>query len=295
MVKVGVRQQNLAGKSAATVTAAGAPAEVWAVGSTRTSRPNSRVRPTPERQGRVVMQPTERDVATPEVKGPVRVFLADDRQIVADGLRAMLAPYGREVRLVGDGPPTEAIRAMARQLGADVVLLDVHSQSAERLELVSTLVSGEPPYSVVIFTNHESERHLFEALRRGVSGYLLQSCGAAELVWQLVRVCQNEVVIDPSMATKIAVRCCMDEGSRSWPGAELGLSQRQSEVVRLLTEGLSNRLIAERLGVGEETVKTHLRATYRALAVNDRAGAVAKVLRCGVFIESSGPADRSDP
>lgn len=227
------------------------------------------------------MQPTDKGFVEPEVSEPVHVLLADDRQILADGLRTMLGPYAREVRLVGDRAPTEEIQVIARQLGADVVLLDVDNEPAERLELVSKLLSGEPPYKVVIFTYHKSERYLFEALRRGVSGYLLQSCGAAELVLHLVRVCQKEVVIDSSMATRVAVRACLTDGTRCWSGAELGLSRRQSEVATLVAEGLSNRLIAERLGVGKETVKTHLRATYRALGVNDRASAVAKLLRHG--------------
>jgi DNA-binding NarL/FixJ family response regulator len=135
----------------------------------------------------------------------------------------------------------------------------------------------------VIFTYDTDEDRLSDALRIGVSGYLLKSLGADEFVSYLARVRQGEVVVDPSLAARIALRAAQHEAPRPWPGGQIGISQRESEVLALLVEGSSNLAIAARLGVGNETVKTHLRSIYKKLEVNDRAQAVASVLRQGFF------------
>jgi ATP/maltotriose-dependent transcriptional regulator MalT len=84
------------------------------------------------------------------------------------------------------------------------------------------------------------------------------------------------------MATGIAMRAAHGGSRGMWPGSELGLSYRESEVLALLARGLSNRLVAAELVLGEETIKTHLRSIYRKLGVNDRAQAVATALRQGI-------------
>ena len=97
------------------------------------------------------------------------------------------------------------------------------------------------------------------------------------------RIHEGEVLIDPSLAGRVALSAARLRSGEFWPGAHLGLTQRESEVLSLLVAGLSNRAIAMRLVVSEETVKTHSRGIYRKLSVSDRAGAVAVALREGVF------------
>ena len=93
----------------------------------------------------------------------------------------------------------------------------------------------------------------------------------------------GEIVIDPLMAGRVAAAAARIEAGEFWPGARLGLTQRESEVLALIVSGLSNTAIAGRLIIGEETVKSHVRAVYRKLEVSDRAGAVARALREGLF------------
>jgi DNA-binding NarL/FixJ family response regulator len=91
------------------------------------------------------------------------------------------------------------------------------------------------------------------------------------------------VLIDPTLAGRVALSAARLHSGEFWPGAHLGLTQRESEVLSLLVAGLSNRAIAAKLVVSEETVKTHSRGIYRKLGVSDRAAAVAVALREGVF------------
>jgi DNA-binding NarL/FixJ family response regulator len=205
------------------------------------------------------------------------VFVGE-HEIIAQGLKAMLAQYRDRVELIGHVLSTEDLMAMATRLSPDVALLELPLQTTSALDLVAE----KPPFRVVIFTDDADERRLFEALRLGASGYLLKSLSGTELADQLVRVHDGEVVVDPTMATRIALRTAHAGAGRTWPGSEVGLSQRESEVLALLTKGFSNRLMAAELVLGEETIKTHLRSVYRKLGVNDRAQAVSTALRQGI-------------
>ena len=208
----------------------------------------------------------------------VRVVFVGEHEIIAEGLKAMLAPHRDQVELVGQVLSTEDPRRAATRLSADVVLLELPLQTVSRLELISEKL----PFRVVIFTDDADERRLSEALRRGASGYLLTSLSGAQLADHLVRARSGEVVVDPTLATRIAIRAVHEGNGQVWPGRQLGLSHRESQVVGLLADGLSNRLIAAELFLGEETVKTHLRNIYRKLEVKDRAHAVAVAIRQGI-------------
>ena len=226
---------------------------------------------------------TDDDATSGTSDKPVRVVLVDDDEIIIVGLQGMLARHSDRVKVVGGALATENVLAKALDLEADVVLLETALHHTSGLELAAELVADKPPFRVVIFTDDSDERHLFEALRLGVSGYLLKSLTGAQLVDHLVMVANGQVIVDPTMATRIAKRAAHLGDNQGWPGSQLGLSQRESQVLGLLVEGMSNRSIAAQLVVGEETVKTHLRSIYRKLGVNDRAHAIATVLRQGIF------------
>ena len=156
------------------------------------------------------------------------------------------------------------------------MLIDLALRGANGVDLAAELLTEKPPFRVVIFTDDSHERRLFEALRLGASGYLLKSLSGGQLADHLERVSDGEVVIDPTMATRIAIGAAQAEGGGMWPGSRLGLSRRESEVLGLLASGLSNRLIAAELLLGEETIKTHLRSVYRKLGVPSRAALAAR-------------------
>jgi DNA-binding NarL/FixJ family response regulator len=217
------------------------------------------------------------------VARPVRVVLVNDDEIIMEGLQGMLARHRDRVELAGGVLLSDDVAETALALDPDVVLFDINILGTRGLEVAAQMVAEKPPFRVVVFTDDADERRLYEALRLGISGYLLKSLSGAQLADHLVRVRDGEVVVDPTMATRIAMRAAHLGGSRIWPGSQMGLSQRESEVLSLLVDGLSNRLIAAQLVVGEETVKTHLRSIYRKLGVNDRAQAIATALRQGMF------------
>lgn len=217
------------------------------------------------------------------LREPVRVVVVDDHQMVLDGLRAMLANYCGQVEIVGEATePDRALKIITWQ-EPDITLLDVRLRGSSGLDLCAEIQKRQPGCKVVFLTVYDDEQYLYQALRLGAAGFLLKRVRGAELVDHLQRIHQGEVLIDPSLATKVAMSVAHLRGGEFWPGARLGLTQRESEVLALMVAGLSNRAIAGRLTVSEETVKTHARGIYRKLDVADRSGAVAAALREGVF------------
>jgi len=218
-----------------------------------------------------------------EAPGPVRLLLVDDHQVVLEGLASMLASQADRVAIVG--ATTEPGRAvdLAGELEPDIVLLDVRLRGASGLDLCKDLIRQHPTLKVVFFTVYDDEQYLFQALRVGASGFLLKTTTAPELASHLERVMDGDVTIDPSLAGRVAITAAHLQSGEFWPGARLGLTQRESEVLELMVRGLSNRAIGQRLYIGEETVKTHARGVYRKLEAADRSQAVATALREGIF------------
>ncbi|MGI9015686.1 MAG: response regulator [Euzebya sp.] len=215
--------------------------------------------------------------------GPLRVVLVDDHQIVIDGLKAMVSRHGDEVVVVGEASDREHALAVIATTDPDVVLLDVRLKGESGLDLCRELISRDADRKVVFLTVYDDEQYLFQALRVGAAGFLLKRISGAELIEHLRHVAEGTVVIDPTLAGRVASSAARLHAGEYWPGARLGLTQRESEVLALLVTGMSNRAIAQRLVVSEETVKSHVRGVYRKLDVTDRAQAVAVALREGIM------------
>jgi DNA-binding NarL/FixJ family response regulator len=215
--------------------------------------------------------------------GPLRVVLVDDHEMVVAGLKAMLAPFRGRVRVVGEAIGAEHAVSVISGLAPDIVLCDVRMQGASGLDLCRTIRERDPQRKVVLLSVYDDEQYLFQALRAGASGYLLKKISGDELVRQLELAHTGVTVIDPTLAGRTADTASRLQSDEFWPGARQGLTQRESEVLSFMVTGLSNRGIATRLIVSDETVKSHLRSIYRKLGVADRTSAVATALREGIF------------
>jgi DNA-binding NarL/FixJ family response regulator len=214
---------------------------------------------------------------------PLRLVIIDDHQMVLDGLTAMLRPYREQVEIVGESSDARQAARLVADQKPDAVLLDVRLRGISGLDLCTEILARVPDCKVVFLTVYDDEQYLYQALRVGAAGFLLKRIRGGELVDHLGRICEGEILIDPALAGRVALSAARLHSGEFWPGAHLGLTQRESEVLSLLVAGLSNRAIAAKLVVSEETVKTHSRGIYRKLGVSDRAGAVAAALREGVF------------
>jgi DNA-binding NarL/FixJ family response regulator len=222
-------------------------------------------------------------MAAPTTNGPVRVVLVDDHEMVIEGLKAMLAPFKNRVRVVGEAVGVDKAMTAITGLKPDIVLCDVRMQGASGLDLCRAVRERDPERKVILLSVYDDEQYLFQALRVGASGYLLKGISSDELVRQLELVHSGATAIDPGLAARAVDTAARLQRDEFWPGARHGLTQRESEILSFVVTGLSNRGIANKLVIGDETVKSHLRSIYRKLGVSDRTSAVATALREGIF------------
>jgi DNA-binding NarL/FixJ family response regulator len=216
-------------------------------------------------------------------RSPPRLVIVDDHQMVLDGLRAMLAAYASSVQIVGEACEPGDVIALVAEVEPDIVLLDVRLHGTSGLDLCAAILRRRPECKVVFLTVYDDEHYLYQALRLGASGFLLKRVRGSELASYLTRIHQGETLVDPALAARVAQSAARLQRGEFWPGAHLGLTQRESEVLALIVSGRSNRAIAGQLTLSAETIKTHVRGIYRKLDVTDRAGAVAAALREGIF------------
>lgn len=191
---------------------------------------------------------------------PARLLLVDDHPIVREGLRAYLALQpGLEV--VAEAADVTGALSRIRDTKPDLVLLDVKLEGENGLSLLAKLHETEGAPRVLLLTSFLDEDYLREALRLGAAGYLLKRAGQGALIDGVRAALRGERVLDPAAAALLPT--LGDDPLKR-------LTPRETEVLGLLAEGLSNKAVAKRLGVGEKTVKTHVSSLLSKLELKDR-------------------------
>jgi DNA-binding NarL/FixJ family response regulator len=222
-------------------------------------------------------------VAHPAPASPMRLVLVDDHEMVLHGLETMLGHFPDEVMIVGQATTGSVALRMVAEEKPDVVMCDIRIGKESGLDLCRQITTQHPGTKVVLLTVYDDEHYLYQALRVGASGYILKRIDGQELVSHLRRVREGEIVVDQGLAGRVALSAAHLSRGEFWSGVHLGLTQRESEVLELLVSGHSNKAVASKLVVSEDTVKTHIRGLYRKLSVSDRSGAIAVALREGLF------------
>jgi two-component system, NarL family, response regulator LiaR len=202
---------------------------------------------------------------------PVRVALMNDYEVVVSGLQTMLGPYAGRVRVV------ELDSMLPVHSPVDVVLFDAYGR--QRVSSVVAQTIAETDAKVVIYTWHLDPELVREALDKGAVGCLSKTIEALDLVSALEKVHGGSVVVsdtEPLLALEAEI------SGGDWPGREHGLSARESEVLCLIAQGLSNQEIADRAYLSINSVKTYIRSAYRKIRVERRTQAVLWATRNGL-------------
>jgi DNA-binding NarL/FixJ family response regulator len=221
----------------------------------------------------------------------MRVLIADDHPLFRDGLHSLLEARGIEV--VGEARNGRDAVDQTKRLQPDVVLMDLNMPELDGLEATRLISAQHPDVKVVVLTASEDDANLFEAIKSGAQGYLFKNLSSDEFFRLLEGVAHGEPALTPGLARKLLgefARPAAPVPSAAPPEAEL-LTEREREVLTLLVQGItSNRELAERLVVSENTVKYHLRNILDKLHVQNRAQVVAYAMRHGMV----DPAERED-
>lgn len=204
----------------------------------------------------------------------IRVLVADDHPIVRSGIVALLQAAA-DVEVVGQASTgTEAV-ALALELEPDLVLMDLRMPGLDGDQATAQLLGQLPQVKVIILTTYESDDSILSAIEAGASGYLLKAAPEEEILAGIRSVARGDVALAPSIAALLVKRMAAPPVPT--------LSPRETEVLALVAQGLSNPAIAARLFVGEATVKTHLLHVFEKLGVNDRTRAVTRAMELGLL------------
>jgi DNA-binding NarL/FixJ family response regulator len=213
----------------------------------------------------------------------VRIVVVDDQQVVREGFAALLGtqPDFTVVATAADG--AEAVRA-CHDHRPDVVLMDVRMPVMDGIEATALIMAAAGP-RVLMLTTFDLDEHVYDALRAGASGFLLKDMTSERLFDAVRVVAAGEALLAPTVTRRLIGEFARLRPQLPHPPVLSGLlTPRETEVLRLIAEGLSNPEIARRLVVGEETVKTHVSRVLTKLGLRDRTQAVVVAYESGLVV-----------
>ncbi|WP_345752965.1 response regulator transcription factor [Microbacterium rhizophilus] len=207
-----------------------------------------------------------------------RVLLVDDHATMRMGFRTILEASG--IAVAGEAATGAAAVAAAAALSPDVILMDVQMPDMDGIEATRRILGADRAPRILIVTTFDRDDYLFAALDAGASGFLLKNAGPEELVAAVRVVAAGDALLAPEVTRRVIERHARPAAAPV--ASDPGFTEREGEVLRLLADALSNAEIAERLFIGEATVKTHVSNILQKLGARDRVAAVVYAHRQGL-------------
>jgi DNA-binding NarL/FixJ family response regulator len=214
--------------------------------------------------------------------GPIRVVVVDDHELFRRGLTMLLGAED-DIEVVGEAGDGVAATELAAATAPDVILMDVRMPKGSGIEACATLKTIAPTARIIMLTVSDEEADLYDAVKNGASGYLLKQSSIDEVAQAIRVVADGQSLISPSMAVKLLNEFKqMSDSGREQVSAPR-LTARELEVLKLVSQGLNNRLIAKELFISENTVKNHVRNILEKLQLHSRIEAVMYGVRENLF------------
>jgi len=204
---------------------------------------------------------------------PIRVLVVDDQELFRRGLTMLLA-IETGIEVVGEAGDGLEGTHLAESAAPDVILLDVRMPKKSGIEACLAIKEAVPSAKIIMLTVSDEEADLYEAVKSGASGYLLKDSSIEEVAQAIRVVADGQSLISPSMAIKLIDEFKQMSRPERAPGPALRLTERELDVLRLVAQGHSNKEIAARLFISENTVKNHVRNMLEKLQLHSRMEAV---------------------
>jgi two-component system, NarL family, response regulator LiaR len=212
---------------------------------------------------------------------PIRVLVADDHEVVRHGLRAFLS-VDTDLELIGEASDGREAVEMTGRLKPDVVLMDLVMPEMDGIAATTTIHREYPEVAVIALTSVLEAASVADAVRAGATGYLLKNASVQDLHRGIRAAAAGQVFLSPEAAAQLVRQV-------KGPESPEPLTPREVEVLRLIALGRANKQIARELGVGEETVKTHVRKILSKLQAASRTQAALHAIRTGLVSSTKEP------
>lgn len=215
----------------------------------------------------------------------LRLILVDDQSLFREALRTLLS-LQPDFEIVAEAENGERAIALTKIHKPDVVLMDLRMPVMGGVEATRRIMTAMPDARVVVLTTFDEDEEIFEALRAGALGYLLKACSADKLNESVRAAAKGASVLEPAVTAKMMAelnRLCAKEGKKVAQPLADPLSDRELAVLKLLTEGCSNKEIGTRLNITEGTVKNHMTNVLGKLGVLDRTQAALRAREMGLI------------
>jgi DNA-binding NarL/FixJ family response regulator len=212
----------------------------------------------------------------------IRVLIADDQALVRGGFRLILNSQ-KDIEVVGEAGDGQEALEQARELGPDVVLMDIRMPGLDGLEATRKLVGGDGTMRVLMLTTFDHDEYVYEAMKAGASGFLLKDVRPEQLAEAVRVVAAGESLLAPAITQRLIEEFVRRAPPGAGPPDELSeLTERELEVLELIAQGLSNSEIGAALFLTEATVKTHVTHILSKLRLRDRVQAVVCAYESGL-------------
>lgn len=214
----------------------------------------------------------------------IRVLLVDDHTLVRQGLRQLLE-IESDIVVVGEASDGSEVSARVQELQPDVILMDINMPIVDGVAATRQTLKEFPDIGIIILTMYRQDQYVFEAVRAGARGYLLKSSKSHEVTAAIRAVASGSALIDPMIAGNLLKefqRLVPATSTGTGPGGLEELTERETEILKLVSTGASNKEIANALYLSEKTVKNYLSTIFRKLQLNDRVQAATYAVRQGI-------------
>jgi NarL family two-component system response regulator LiaR len=216
------------------------------------------------------------------LKSKTRILIADDHPLLREALCQVLSKE-QDMEVVGKASDGQEVVAMSSQLKPDVVIMDIIMPKFDGIEASKKIKTAAPNIAILILTAYDDDNYVLGLLEAGAAGYLLKSARGQDLVEAVRAIRAGESVLHPEIIEKLLKRAMLKSVGIVKPRTNELLSEREKEMLKMLSTGMGNKEIAQRLCLSLRTVKAHMSNIFTKMNVASRSEALVEALRSGLI------------
>ncbi|MEO5886155.1 MAG: response regulator transcription factor [Anaerolineales bacterium] len=215
---------------------------------------------------------------------PIKLIIADDHKLFREGLKALLSVTD-DIEIIGEAEDGDTALKKSGELQPDIVLMDINMPGLNGIQATQSILEKHPQTGIIMLTMLEDDASIFNAMRAGARGYLLKGADPQEVLNVIRAVAEGHALFGPAIAMRLmsyfrelSLRPASAQINTPFPE----LTERELEVLRLISQGLNNQEIAQKLVLSPKTVRNHITSIFSKLQVADRAQAIVRAREAGV-------------